>query len=178
LPHAVRVVRVRTVDDELPAFIPNLEDPVNRKIGEIIASNLVEDGATIQVGVGDLPQCVLPFLRHHKNLGVHSEMISDGVMDLYERGVITNSLKVHKPGHIVSCAWPRARPRCEAGPTLARAVRNMPCGCSLCFRLPGAVRLVPRQPMREPVRHRVHEQQRTPRAAGGAGHASSRAGAS
>ncbi len=146
------------MDEDLPAFVPTLSHPANMKIGEIIASNLVEDGATIQIGVGELPQCILPFLIHHKNLGVHTEVFSDGVMDLYERGVITNAKKVHKPGHIVSCACgARARARARG---LLDGCSVVDPGRSVYQGVTNAVRLVPRQPVREPVRHFLHEQQR------------------
>lgn len=104
-------VGVRTVDEDLIVFDPP-EHPTDDKIGEIIASNLVDDGATIQIGVGGLPQAVLRRLNLHKNIGVHTEVFSDGVMDLYERGVITNALKNHKPGYIVSCARAAAVRKC------------------------------------------------------------------
>ncbi len=75
---------------------------VELKIGEHCAS-LVEDGATLQLGIGSLPDAVLASLGEKKNLGLHSEMISDGVVDLIERGVINNSMKtLHKGRCIVS----------------------------------------------------------------------------
>lgn len=61
-------------------------------IGNHIAS-LVEDGATLQLGIGGIPDQVLKNLVHHKNLGIHTEMLSDGVIPLIQSGVINNSLK-------------------------------------------------------------------------------------
>ncbi|MEO8173921.1 MAG: acetyl-CoA hydrolase/transferase C-terminal domain-containing protein, partial [Sediminibacterium sp.] len=61
-------------------------------IGRNVAS-LVEDGATLQLGIGSIPDQVLKNLYDHKNLGIHSEMISDGIIPLLEKGVINNSLK-------------------------------------------------------------------------------------
>jgi len=61
-------------------------------IGAIIAS-LVEDGATLQLGIGGIPDQVLKNLSGHKNLGLHTEMLSDGVIPLIQNGVINNSLK-------------------------------------------------------------------------------------
>jgi acyl-CoA hydrolase len=74
---------------------------VNNKIGSYIAS-LIEDGSTIQVGIGAIPDAVLNCLGNHKGLGVHTEMFSDGVVSLVESGVITNEHKKVNPGKIVS----------------------------------------------------------------------------
>jgi 4-hydroxybutyrate CoA-transferase len=69
---------------------------VEVQVGRNVAA-LVQDGATLQLGIGSIPNAVLAELMHHKNLGIHSEMFSDGVLDLVERGVITNSLKKKHP---------------------------------------------------------------------------------
>jgi acyl-CoA hydrolase len=66
-------------------------------IGANIAS-LVEDGATLQLGIGGIPDQVLKNLTGHKNLGLHTEMLSDGVIPLIQNGVINNSLKKNKSG--------------------------------------------------------------------------------
>ena len=60
------------------------------KIGKLIADNLVEDGSTLQAGIGVIPDAVMENLKAHKGLGVHSEMFSDGMIDLIESGAITN----------------------------------------------------------------------------------------
>jgi acyl-CoA hydrolase len=65
---------------------------VEETIGKYVAA-LVEDGATLQMGIGAIPNAVLANLQHHKNLGVHSEMFSDGVIPLIKSGVINNSQK-------------------------------------------------------------------------------------
>ncbi len=83
---------------EVPIPKPN---PTEEKIGDYVAS-LVEDGATLQMGIGGIPNAVLSRLTNHKNLGIHTEMFSDGVLPLVERGVITNSEKRMVPDHIVS----------------------------------------------------------------------------
>lgn len=70
---------------------PHIGD-VERAIGENIAS-LVKDGDCLQLGIGAIPDAVLSFLHHKRDLGIHSEMFSDGVVDLMERGVINNSRK-------------------------------------------------------------------------------------
>ncbi|WP_367227097.1 acetyl-CoA hydrolase/transferase family protein [Mucilaginibacter sp. 44-25] len=67
-------------------------DPIMEKIGKNIAG-LIEDGATLQLGIGGIPDQVLKNLTGHKNLGLHTEMFSDGVIPLIEKGVINNRLK-------------------------------------------------------------------------------------
>lgn len=79
---------------------PSRNGEVEKKIGENCAS-LVADGSTLQLGIGAIPEAVLLFLKHKKNLGIHSEMISDGVVELVEAGVITNKMKTLHPGIIV-----------------------------------------------------------------------------
>jgi acetyl-CoA hydrolase len=74
---------------------------VYRKIGASVAS-LVEDGATLQLGIGRIPDSVVQFLGDRKHLGVHSEMVSDGIIPLVESGVITNQQKTLLPGKIVA----------------------------------------------------------------------------
>jgi 4-hydroxybutyrate CoA-transferase len=72
-----------------------------RKIGENVAS-LVDDGATLQLGIGRIPDSVVKFLGDRKHLGIHSEMVSDGIIGLVEQGVITNQRKTLLPGKIVT----------------------------------------------------------------------------
>ncbi|NWJ45729.1 MAG: acetyl-CoA hydrolase/transferase family protein [Chloroflexi bacterium] len=72
-----------------------------KAIGRHIAE-LVEDGATLQMGIGAIPDAVLDSLKHHQRLGVHTEMFSDGVIELVQRGVITGEEKVTHPGKIVA----------------------------------------------------------------------------
>lgn len=78
---------------------PKISD-VEKAIGENCAS-LIEDGSTLQLGIGAIPDAVLLFLKDKKDLGIHSEMISDGVVELVEAGVITNKQKTIHPGKIV-----------------------------------------------------------------------------
>ncbi|MEM7185601.1 MAG: acetyl-CoA hydrolase/transferase C-terminal domain-containing protein [Bacteroidota bacterium] len=75
--------------------------PIEDAIGKHIAG-LVEDGATLQMGIGGIPDAALSNLIHHKNLGIHTEMCSDGIVDLVERGIIDGSRKKTDPGKIVS----------------------------------------------------------------------------
>src|SRR5436190_1356628 len=71
------------------------------QIGKNVAS-LIEDGATLQMGIGSIPDQVLQNLHSHKNLGVHTEMLSDGIIPLVEKGIINNSLKRINPGRSVT----------------------------------------------------------------------------
>lgn len=75
--------------------------PVQERIAEQVAS-LIPDGATLQTGIGGIPDAVLRFLRDRRDLGIHSEMCSDGVIDLLESGAITNARKGIHNGKIVA----------------------------------------------------------------------------
>ncbi|MBX3252849.1 MAG: acetyl-CoA hydrolase/transferase family protein [Chitinophagaceae bacterium] len=70
---------------------------ISEKIGYNVAS-LIEDGATLQMGIGTIPDQVLKNLGNHKNLGLHTEMFSDGIIPLLEKGVINNNCKKLNPG--------------------------------------------------------------------------------
>ena len=80
-----------------PAKIGDLE----KKIGENVAA-LIPDGATLQLGIGAIPDAVLLFLGNKKDLGIHSEMFSDGVVFLAEAGVVTNRKKTINPGKFIA----------------------------------------------------------------------------
>jgi acetyl-CoA hydrolase len=75
--------------------------PVARRIGAHVAE-LIEDGATLQMGIGEIPDAVLLFLAGKRNLGIHTEMFSDGVVDLFEKGVVTGEAKTLHRGKIVA----------------------------------------------------------------------------
>ncbi len=86
---------------EHSAPVPEMKIPVITETELAIGRNcalLVEDGSTLQLGIGAIPDAVLASLTHKKDLGIHSEMISDGVVDLIEAGVINNSRKALNPG--------------------------------------------------------------------------------
>lgn len=89
-------------DEPLIELPPPKIGETERKIGEYVAS-LIHDGDTLQLGIGAIPDAVLSFLGEKKNLGIHSEMFSDGVVDLARKGVITNTKKTINPGKFVSC---------------------------------------------------------------------------
>lgn len=87
---------VETSDDIIELKPPKIGE-VEKAIGENCAK-LIEDGSTLQLGIGAIPDAVLLFLKDKKDLGIHSEMISDGVVELIEAGVITNKAKTLHPG--------------------------------------------------------------------------------
>jgi len=90
--HISRFDRYIEVDEPLPETkIPAISE-TERKIGEFTAG-LIEDGSTLQVGIGAIPNAVLSALKGRRNLGVHSEMWSDGMLDLIESGAVDNSKK-------------------------------------------------------------------------------------
>lgn len=88
---------------EAPIFTHDPKQPTETEmaIGRHVAG-LVEDGATLQVGIGGIPNATLRYLTNHKNLGLHTEMFSDGIIDLVEKGVMTGTLKKKHRGKIVS----------------------------------------------------------------------------
>lgn len=87
------------VNDPLPEVHPQPHTEVERAIAQHCAA-LVEDGATLQLGIGAIPDAVLSALVHHRNLGIHSEMIPEGIITLVERGVINGSAKRVHPGKV------------------------------------------------------------------------------
>jgi acyl-CoA hydrolase len=89
------------VDRPLHEVEPPQLTETDRAIGRHIAE-LIEDGATLQMGIGSIPNAVLAALHDHKNLGVHTEMFSDGLIDLVESGVVNGVKKVKHPGKIVA----------------------------------------------------------------------------
>ena len=78
---------------------------MQREIGRHVA-DLIEDGATLQLGIGAIPDAVLQALTDRRDLGIHSEMFSEGVLDLVERGVITGSRKALDRGKMVAIPTP------------------------------------------------------------------------
>ncbi len=89
------------VDEALPELKPHHLTEVEKRIGEHVAA-MIPDRATLQMGIGAIPDAVLSFLGNHKDLGVHTEMFSDGIIPLVESGVITNKYKTKHPNVIVS----------------------------------------------------------------------------
>ena len=98
------IVEVDEEIKELPQGDRNMsaeQAEIYAKIGRYIA-DLIEDGSTLQLGIGAIPDAVLRFLTEKKALGIHSEMFSDGVIDLVEQGIITNEMKTLHPGKIIA----------------------------------------------------------------------------
>ena len=102
-------LHVSRLDHVIPVNYPIAEMPmaeedggeIVEKIGKNIA-DLIPDGATMQMGIGAIPDSVLKFLHGKKNLGIHSELFSEGVIDLVEKGIINNAAKTLHPGKIVA----------------------------------------------------------------------------
>ena len=88
-------------EDELPLHPQGKLDEVTQAIGRNVAQ-LINDGDCLQMGIGAIPDAVLTYLTDRKDLGVHTEMFSDGLLDLVDAGVITNRLKKTHPGKIVT----------------------------------------------------------------------------
>ena len=88
-------------DDPLHEVLPPVLTDVEKAIGRICAE-LIEDGATLQMGIGAIPDGVLAALGGHRNLGIHTEMFSDGALDLIESGVINGLQKRSHPGKVVA----------------------------------------------------------------------------
>jgi len=105
--YGATVVPVTDIDVFVEHDEPLIELPkgnigeIEKAIGENCAS-LIPDGATLQLGIGAIPDAVLLFLKDKKDLGIHSEMFSDGVVELVKAGVITNRAKNLNPGKFVA----------------------------------------------------------------------------
>ena len=100
--HVSRLDAAVLVDDPLVEVPTPEPGPVETAIGEAIAA-LIPDGATLQIGVGGIPNAVIRALSGHRHLGLHTEAMTDGVLPLIESGVIDNSLKRVMPGKSVAC---------------------------------------------------------------------------
>jgi acyl-CoA hydrolase len=105
--HGDGFIRIEQIDHVIEVDEPLLESPpppVGEKelaIGRFTAE-LVEDGSTLQTGIGSIPDAVLRSLQDHRHLGIHTEMYSDGVVDLIESGAVDNSRKRTHPGKTLS----------------------------------------------------------------------------
>ncbi|MFL5260835.1 MAG: acetyl-CoA hydrolase/transferase family protein [Anaeromyxobacteraceae bacterium] len=105
--HGDGLIHVDAIDflvegrEPIPELVRHPITDCERAIGRHCAE-LVEDGATLQLGIGALPDATLSWLGDHHRLGIHSEMISDGIVDLVEKGVITGEAKRVHPGKIVA----------------------------------------------------------------------------
>ncbi|MFQ5435796.1 MAG: acetyl-CoA hydrolase/transferase family protein, partial [Anaerolineae bacterium] len=99
--HVSRLNHIVEVDYAIPEAPMGGSSAGHIKVGEYIAE-LIPDGATLQMGIGSIPDAVLQNLGHHKDLGIHTELFSDGVIYMVELGVITCARKNFNPGKIVA----------------------------------------------------------------------------
>lgn len=99
--HISRLTHIIETDYPLPEVPLGGSTELHMKVGQLIAE-MIPDGATLQMGIGSIPDAVLKNLGNHRDLGIHTELFSDGVIDMVERGVITCSKKSFHPGKIVS----------------------------------------------------------------------------
>jgi acyl-CoA hydrolase len=89
-------------EEPLVEALPEVRDnEVSRRIGHYV-SQLVDDGATLQIGFGQLPYAIIKHLDGKKDLGLHTQLITDGMLPLFEKNVITNKKKTLLPGRVVS----------------------------------------------------------------------------
>lgn len=98
--HVREIDHIVETDDEIIELPRPRIGSIEEAIGRNVAS-LIEDGSTLQLGIGAIPDAVLLFLKDKKDLGIHTEMFSDGVVELYEEGVITNRAKTFHPNRMI-----------------------------------------------------------------------------
>ncbi|MFZ3145626.1 GNAT family N-acetyltransferase [Methanothrix sp.] len=105
--HGDGFIHINDIDFILPHDEPLLEYSVKapndivQRIGKYVA-RIIEDGSTIQVGYGLIPDEVVHSLEDKKDLGVHTELLSDGIVELMKKGVVTNQKKIHNPGKTIA----------------------------------------------------------------------------
>ncbi len=99
--HVSQLDHIIEVDYPITETVQGGSSPVHLRIGELIAE-MIPNGATLQMGIGSIPDAVLQNLGGHKDLGIHTELFSDGVVTLFEDGVITCSKKSFHPGKMVA----------------------------------------------------------------------------
>lgn len=99
--HVSRVSKVVEISQELPQLEPIPFTDVEEKIGTHIAS-LVEDGSTLQLGIGGIPNAALKAMFNKRDLGIHTEMVSDSIIEAIDAGVITGAKKTLHPGKVIA----------------------------------------------------------------------------
>lgn len=100
--HTSKIFAATEVDAPIHTLNAQPPSEIEQQIGKHVA-DLIEDGATLQMGIGGIPNVVLANLMNHKRLGIHTEMFSDGILPLVENGIITGEEKEIKTGKIVTC---------------------------------------------------------------------------
>ncbi|MGD9344465.1 MAG: acetyl-CoA hydrolase/transferase C-terminal domain-containing protein [Candidatus Aminicenantes bacterium] len=98
--HVSRVHKIVEISEDLPQLEKKPFSDVEKKIGSFIA-DLIEDGSTLQLGIGGIPDAVLAALEGRRDLGIHTEMVSDGVMEAIESGTITGAKKTFHPYKVI-----------------------------------------------------------------------------
>ena len=98
--HVSKVTKIVEVSEDIPELERSQPTDIERRIGQHVAQ-LVDDGATLQLGIGGIPDSVLSSLYDRKDLGIHTEMVSDGVIQAIEAGIINGSKKTLHPGKVV-----------------------------------------------------------------------------
>jgi 4-hydroxybutyrate CoA-transferase len=99
--HISKITHIVPVDYPLPETPMGTTTDLSKQIARHIAG-IIPDGATLQMGIGAIPDAVLHELTNHKHLGVHTEMFSDGIINLVDRGVIDGEAKSLHPGKIIA----------------------------------------------------------------------------
>jgi 4-hydroxybutyrate CoA-transferase len=99
--HISKLTHIVDVDYALPEVRMGQPSPVQCAIAQYVA-RLIEDGSTLQTGIGGIPDAVLEYLGDRKNLGIHTELFSDGVIDLVHQGIINNEAKTLHPGKMIA----------------------------------------------------------------------------
>ncbi len=98
--HVSRFHKIVEISEPLPQLEKSPFSDVERLIGKSIA-DLIEDGSTLQLGIGGIPDAVLAALSGRRDLGIHTEMVSDGVMEAIEAGIVTGVKKTFHPSKVV-----------------------------------------------------------------------------
>ena len=99
--HVSKLHKIVEVDEPLTTLTPEPANEVEERIAGHIAP-LIEDESTLQMGIGGIPDAVLRRLDGKKNLGMHTEMVSDGLLEMLEKGIVTNSKKTLHPGKVIA----------------------------------------------------------------------------
>lgn len=99
--HISRLSKIVEVSEPLPTLAPKPFSDVENQIAQHITT-LIDDRATLQLGIGGIPDAVLALLKGKKDLGIHTEMVSDGVMRAIEDGIVTNAYKSLHPGKVIA----------------------------------------------------------------------------
>jgi len=98
--HVNKIDHIVEVEDDILEHAQGQISEIANRIGRNIA-DLIEDGSTLQLGIGEIPDAVLYYLKDKRDLGIHTEMVSDGVVELIEKGVINNEKKTLHPGKVI-----------------------------------------------------------------------------